>query len=41
VLLLDGAGRLLVANPAARRWFGLPTTCGRGCPSSGCWALPR
>ncbi|HEY4791986.1 MAG TPA: PAS domain-containing protein, partial [Actinomycetes bacterium] len=24
VLLLDGAGRLLVANPAARAWFGLP-----------------
>jgi two-component system, OmpR family, phosphate regulon sensor histidine kinase PhoR len=24
VLLLDGAGRLLVANPAARSWFGLP-----------------
>ena len=24
VLLLDGAGRLLVANPAARYWFGLP-----------------
>jgi two-component system, OmpR family, phosphate regulon sensor histidine kinase PhoR len=24
VLLLDGASRLLVANPAARAWFGLP-----------------
>src|SRR6266511_2026580 len=24
ILLLDGAGRLLVSNPTARAWFGLP-----------------
>jgi hypothetical protein len=41
VLLLDGAGRLLVANPAARSWFGLPTTCGPGSRSSGCSGCPR
>jgi two-component system, OmpR family, phosphate regulon sensor histidine kinase PhoR len=32
VLLLDGAGRLLVANPAARRWFGLPDDLRPGLP---------
>ena len=41
VLLLDGAGRLLVANPAARSWFGLPATCDLACRPSGCWACPR
>ena len=32
VLLLDGAGRLLVANPAARSWFGLPDALRPGLP---------
>jgi two-component system, OmpR family, phosphate regulon sensor histidine kinase PhoR len=32
VLLLDGAGRLLVANPAARSWFGLPADLRPGLP---------
>jgi two-component system, OmpR family, phosphate regulon sensor histidine kinase PhoR len=32
VLLLDGAGRLLVANPAARSWFGLPHDLRPGLP---------
>jgi two-component system, OmpR family, phosphate regulon sensor histidine kinase PhoR len=32
VLLLDGAGRLLVANPAARAWFGLPDDLRPGQP---------
>jgi two-component system, OmpR family, phosphate regulon sensor histidine kinase PhoR len=32
VLLLDGAGRLLVANPAARSWFGLPDDLRPGLP---------
>jgi two-component system, OmpR family, phosphate regulon sensor histidine kinase PhoR len=33
VLLLDGAGRLLVANPAARSWFGLPDDLRPGLPA--------
>jgi two-component system phosphate regulon sensor histidine kinase PhoR len=33
VLLLDGAGRLLVANPAARAWFGLPDDLRPGQPA--------
>jgi signal transduction histidine kinase len=33
VLLLDGAGRLLVANPAARAWFGLPGDLRPGLPA--------
>jgi two-component system, OmpR family, phosphate regulon sensor histidine kinase PhoR len=33
VLLLDGAGRLLVANPAARTWFGLPADLRPGLPA--------
>ena len=33
VLLLDGAGRLLVANPAARTWFGLPDDLRPGLPA--------
>ena len=32
VLLLDGAGRLLIANPAARSWFGLPDDLRPGLP---------
>src|SRR6266702_1750811 len=32
VLLLDGAGRLLVANPSARAWFGLPDDLRPGLP---------
>jgi two-component system, OmpR family, phosphate regulon sensor histidine kinase PhoR len=33
VLLLDGAGRLLVANPTARGWFGLPDDLRSGQPA--------
>jgi two-component system phosphate regulon sensor histidine kinase PhoR len=33
VLLLDGAGRLLVANPAARSWFGLDEGLRPGLPA--------
>jgi two-component system phosphate regulon sensor histidine kinase PhoR len=33
VLLLDGAGRLLVANPVARSWFGLPDDLRPGLPA--------
>ena len=33
VLLLDGAGRLLVANPAARTWFGLSDDLRPGLPA--------
>jgi two-component system, OmpR family, phosphate regulon sensor histidine kinase PhoR len=32
ILLLDGAGRLLVANPTARAWFGLPDDLRPGLP---------
>jgi two-component system, OmpR family, phosphate regulon sensor histidine kinase PhoR len=32
ILLLDGAGRLLVANPTARAWFGLPEDLRPGLP---------
>ena len=33
VLLLDGAGRLLIANPVARRWFGVPDGLRAGLPA--------
>jgi two-component system, OmpR family, phosphate regulon sensor histidine kinase PhoR len=33
VLLLDGAGRLLIANPAAKAWFGLRDDLRPGLPS--------
>jgi two-component system phosphate regulon sensor histidine kinase PhoR len=33
VVLLDGAGRLLVANPTARAWFGLPDDLRPGQPA--------
>ena len=33
VLLLDGAGRLLIANPAARAWFGLAEDLRPGLPA--------
>ncbi len=33
VLLFDGAGRLLVANPAARAWFGIPDDFRPGLPA--------
>jgi two-component system phosphate regulon sensor histidine kinase PhoR len=32
ILLLDGAGRLLVTNPVARAWFGLPEDLRPGLP---------
>src|SRR6266498_1752331 len=32
ILLLDGAGRLLVTNPTARSWFGLPEDLRPGLP---------
>jgi two-component system, OmpR family, phosphate regulon sensor histidine kinase PhoR len=32
ILLLDGAGRLLVANPTAKAWFGLPEDLRPGLP---------
>jgi two-component system phosphate regulon sensor histidine kinase PhoR len=32
ILLLDGAGRLLVTNPTARAWFGLPDDLRPGLP---------
>ncbi len=32
ILLLDGAGRLLVTNPTARAWFGLPEDLRPGLP---------
>jgi PAS domain-containing protein len=40
VLLLDGAGRLLVANPAARSWFGLPDTLRPGLPAKRVLGVP-
>jgi two-component system, OmpR family, phosphate regulon sensor histidine kinase PhoR len=41
VLLLDGAGRLLVANPAARSWFGLPDTLRPGLPAKRVLGVPQ
>jgi len=41
VLLLDGAGRLLVANPAARAWFGLPDDLRPGLPAQRVLGVPQ
>ena len=41
VLLLDGAGRLLVANPAARSWFGLPGDLRPGLPAKRVLGAPQ
>jgi two-component system phosphate regulon sensor histidine kinase PhoR len=41
VLLLDGAGRLLVANPAARSWFGLADTFRPGLPAQRVLGVPQ
>jgi two-component system phosphate regulon sensor histidine kinase PhoR len=41
VLLLDGAGRLLVANPAARSWFGLPDDLRPGLPAQRVLGIPQ
>jgi two-component system phosphate regulon sensor histidine kinase PhoR len=41
VLLLDGAGRLLVANPAARSWFGLPADLRPGLPAQRVLGVPQ
>jgi len=41
VLLLDGAGRLLVANPAARAWFGLPDDLRPGLPVKRVLGVPQ
>ena len=41
VLLLDGAGRLLVANPAARSWFGLPDNLRPGLPLQRVLGVPK
>ncbi|MFL6191659.1 MAG: sensor histidine kinase [Actinomycetes bacterium] len=41
VLLLDGAGRLLVANPAARSWFGLPDDLRPGLPAQLVLGVPQ
>jgi two-component system phosphate regulon sensor histidine kinase PhoR len=41
VLLLDGAGRLLVANPAARSWFGLPDDLRPGLPAQRVLGVPQ
>jgi two-component system phosphate regulon sensor histidine kinase PhoR len=41
VLLLDGAGRLLVANPAARSWFGLPDDLRPGQPVQRVVGVPQ
>jgi two-component system phosphate regulon sensor histidine kinase PhoR len=41
VLLLDGAGRLLVANPAARSWFGLPDDLRPGLPLKRVLGVPQ
>jgi two-component system, OmpR family, phosphate regulon sensor histidine kinase PhoR len=41
VLLLDGAGRLLVANPAARSWFGLPADLRPGLPAQRVLGVPK
>jgi two-component system, OmpR family, phosphate regulon sensor histidine kinase PhoR len=41
VLLLDGAGRLLVANPAVRSWFGLPDDLRPGLPVKRVLGVPQ
>jgi two-component system, OmpR family, phosphate regulon sensor histidine kinase PhoR len=41
VLLLDGAGRLLVANPAARSWFGLADDLRPGLPAQRVLGTPQ
>jgi two-component system, OmpR family, phosphate regulon sensor histidine kinase PhoR len=41
VLLLDGAGRLLVANPSARSWFGLPDDLRPGLPVKRVLGVPQ
>jgi two-component system, OmpR family, phosphate regulon sensor histidine kinase PhoR len=41
VLLLDGASRLLVANPAARSWFGLPDALRPGLPAKRVLGVPQ
>jgi two-component system phosphate regulon sensor histidine kinase PhoR len=41
VLLLDGAGRLLVANPAARSWFGLADDLRPGLPAQRVLGVPE
>jgi two-component system, OmpR family, phosphate regulon sensor histidine kinase PhoR len=41
VLLLDGAGRLLVANPAARSWFGLAADLRPGLPAQRVLGVPK
>jgi two-component system, OmpR family, phosphate regulon sensor histidine kinase PhoR len=41
VLLFDGAGRLLVANPAARSWFGLPHDLRPGLPAKRVLGAPQ
>jgi two-component system phosphate regulon sensor histidine kinase PhoR len=41
VLLLDGAGRLLVANPTARSWFGLPDALRPGLPVKRVLGVPQ
>jgi two-component system phosphate regulon sensor histidine kinase PhoR len=41
VLLLDGAGRLLVANPAARSWFGLRDDLRPGLPAQRVLGVPQ
>jgi two-component system, OmpR family, phosphate regulon sensor histidine kinase PhoR len=41
VLLLDGAGRLLLANPAARAWFGLADDLRAGLPARRVLGVPQ
>jgi two-component system phosphate regulon sensor histidine kinase PhoR len=41
VLLLDGAGRLLLANPAARSWFGLRDDLRPGLPAQRVLGVPQ
>jgi two-component system, OmpR family, phosphate regulon sensor histidine kinase PhoR len=41
VLLLDGAGRLLLANPAARSWFGLADDLRPGQPAQRVLGVPQ
>jgi len=41
VLLLDGAGRLLLANPAARAWFGLRDDLRPGLPAKRVLGVPQ
>jgi two-component system, OmpR family, phosphate regulon sensor histidine kinase PhoR len=41
VLLLDGAGRLLVANPPVRSWFGLPDDLRPGLPAKRVLGVPQ